>query len=351
MLLVAMTAVLFSSCSKKNNTTPTVRYDYNLDEYITLCDYTGIPIKTFSDEVTRDDIETQILLCRIQFADSKEITERAAEKYDKVNIDYTGYMNGELFENGTAKDQELVLGSGSFIPGFEDGLLGIMPGETVTLDLVFPTPYPNNPDIAGKAVVFVVTVNKIYELDMPEYNDEFVKSNYKYSTTEDFEDAVKKQLQASMTKKKTQYETSQVLDYVLDNTTVNKYPQKEYDELYSDSIEYYDYYASQADMKIEEYAINKLSYKTYDDFLADIVVKTKEYMKEEMVLYMIARRENITVSDDEYKSKALEYAQYYGLASVEAIEQYIEPATIRENILFDKVMTFLADKAVKTAEE
>lgn len=345
-VLAAFLLLSLASCSRSDFVYR--RYDYDLDKYIDVCEYLGIEIKTYDCEVTEDEVNSQILLSRARFADRTESRDRAAERLDLVNIDYTGYMKGELLEQASDKGYELLLGSNSFISGFENGLLGAMPGDTVTLDLVFPEPYASQPELSGKAVVFVVTVNSVYSLDLPDYNDDFVKKNYNFTTTEDFEAEIRRQLAAGEADKLLRYETAQAWKYVVDNTVVSSYPQKEYNELYNDTLSYYRYYADEAGKPLEKYAVDDLTYPDYDTFLATVKTETESWMKEEMIFYTIARNEKITVSPTEYREGALELAKNYGLSSVEAIEQYFDPDEIRSNILYDKVMVFLADKAVKS---
>ena len=106
---------------------------------------------------------------------NQTLTEGTVEDGDTVNIDYVGKLDGEEFDGGSAEGYDLEIGSCTFIDGFEDGLIGHEIGEKVTLDLTFPDPYPNNPDLAGKPVVFDVTINAIKESQTPELNDEFVE--------------------------------------------------------------------------------------------------------------------------------------------------------------------------------
>ena len=124
-----------------------------------------------------------------------EVTEdRAVQKEDTVNIDYTGYMDGEEFEGGSATGDDLLIGSGSFISGFEDGLIGHKKGEEVTLDLTFPEDYQNE-EMQGKAVQFKVKINKISQA--PELTDEWVAANTDYKTVEEYKAAQKELMQKS----------------------------------------------------------------------------------------------------------------------------------------------------------
>ncbi|HJD29881.1 MAG TPA: FKBP-type peptidyl-prolyl cis-trans isomerase, partial [Candidatus Blautia avicola] len=135
----------------------------NLEDYVTLGQYQNLTVEEEpKEEVTQEDVDDYVERQLIYNYAPVEVTQdRAVQENDTVNIDFTGYMDGETFNGGSAQDQDLIIGSGSFIDGFEDGLIGHKKGETVTLDLSFPENYRNNPDLSGKPVTFEVTINSI----------------------------------------------------------------------------------------------------------------------------------------------------------------------------------------------
>lgn len=131
--------------------------DLDIDTYITLADYKNMKVSVTRPEVTDEAIESYVnseLLVG-------SITDRAVQESDVVNIDFEGKKDGVAFAGGSGQGYQLEIGSGGFIPGFEEGLIGVMPGETVNLNLSFPEGYRNNPDLAGQEVVFTVKVNDI----------------------------------------------------------------------------------------------------------------------------------------------------------------------------------------------
>ena len=132
--------------------------DLDIDAYVTLNDYKNMKVSVYKPEPTDEDIEQYI---NSQLLNGY-ITDRAVQNGDVANIDYEGKKDGVAFAGGTDKGYDLAIGSGSFIPGFEEQLVGVMPGETVDLDLTFPENYPE-PTLAGQPVVFTVTVNGIAE--------------------------------------------------------------------------------------------------------------------------------------------------------------------------------------------
>ena len=155
-----LAAMLLVGCGSEKDL-PLAQID--TERYVTLGDYQNLSVTVEKPKVEDAEVvQTMLNLYRRGIsAELGGITDRAVARGDTVNIDYVGKMNGEPFENGSASGTQLTIGSGSFIDGFEDGLVGAMPGETVELDLAFPDPYLNNPDLSGQAVAFTVTVNFI----------------------------------------------------------------------------------------------------------------------------------------------------------------------------------------------
>ena len=158
-------------------TESTALKDMDVDKYVTLGEYKGLEVSVDTVEVDEDEWDT--LVNNVYYgnitAENGGITDRAVETGDTVNIDYEGKKDGVAFDGGTDQGYDLTIGSGQFIAGFEDGLIGVMPGETVDLDLTFPENY-GNADLAGQAVVFTVTVNYIQPAQDGEFSDEVISN-------------------------------------------------------------------------------------------------------------------------------------------------------------------------------
>ena len=168
----------------------------NPDKYVTLGQYKGIEVAKQAVEVTEAEAESQIQYMLEQQATTEDVKDRTkVEDGDVVNIDYEGTLDGVAFEGGTAQAFDLTIGSGTFIPGFEDGIIDKEVGDTFDLDLAFPDTYTNNPDLAGKEVVFTITINGIKEKVVPKLDDAFVKTvSDDVSTVAEFKDKVKSEI-------------------------------------------------------------------------------------------------------------------------------------------------------------
>ena len=175
-------AVLMTGCAGSTDTT-----NVNLGS-ATVSEYRGVKINVAAPEVTDDEVDQKIQTNLKQNPNEVEV-DRAAQDGDIVNIDYKGTKDGEAFDGGTAEGQDLTLGSGSMIDGFEDGLVGAKKGETKTLDLTFPENYREE-SLAGQAVVFEVTVNAVKEKQDAVLDDAFVQRTSDYQTVDEYKEGI-----------------------------------------------------------------------------------------------------------------------------------------------------------------
>ena len=167
---------------------------------VTLGKYKGIEIEVSDPAVTDAEVESRIQSALSTSPNRVSITGRdKVENGDLVNIDFEGKMDGKTFDGGTFNGYELTIGSGSFIEGFEEQVIGMKKGETKDINLTFPDPYPNKPDYAGKPVVFKVKVNDIYTEEPAEFNNAWVErvTEGKQKTTEEYRAAVKEELKST----------------------------------------------------------------------------------------------------------------------------------------------------------
>lgn len=292
--------------------------DFDLKDYVTLGEYKGIEIAVEEpDEVSEEYLDTYIKMILSYDAVATEVTGRSVESGDIVNIDYEGKMDGVAFAGGTAQGADLTIGSGSFIDGFEDGIIGMEIGETRDLNLNFPDPYQNNPDLAGKAVVFTVTLNSISVSEVPELTDEYVAALgiEDCSTAEDFRnrmfEILTEQAQAS-------YENEKM----------------------SAALE-----AAEANAEFKEIPsglLNRLSGVLSGE-------QAEQMARRYMLVGAVADAEGIEVTDEELEAKLAEesadYA-YYGFTSEEEYRQNIDEEAYREYLLAQKVSDFLVENAV-----
>ena len=203
-------AVLMTGCAGSTDTT-----NVNLGS-ATVSEYRGVKINVAAPEVTDDEVDQKIQTNLKQNPNEVEV-DRAAQDGDIVNIDYKGTKDGEAFDGGTAEGQDLTLGSGSMIDGFEDGLVGAKKGETKTLDLTFPENYREE-SLAGQAVVFEVTVNAVKEKQDAVLDDAFVQRTSDYQTVDEYKEGIRADLLTQKQKTAEQEMEQDVLQNVIDNS-------------------------------------------------------------------------------------------------------------------------------------
>ena len=318
---------------------------------VKLCDLTGITVET-SPKLTVDEdmVNSQIDYLRKNYLTE---TEDAAKEGDTVNIDFVGKMDGEAFDGGSGTSYDLVLGSGSFIDGFEDQLIGAKKGEKLEVNVTFPESYPKNPDLAGKPAVFDVTVNKVST--MPELTDQWVKDNA--------EDMGSKASDVASFRVEQQALLQAQVDYQYNNTIQQDALQQIVDTseiTVSDEMQKYaeDYVISQEVSTAKQYGYGladmlNMYGMSVDDFKTEIAGYATDYAKQRMVVAAIANEQGIKSSDTLIDELAAELSGLAGkeMNKIQLIEQYGGDAVKEEAVnkaVLDYVQTQV--KVVETTE-
>lgn len=303
------------------------------DDYLTLGEYKGIELNVIKTEVTDEMVQDEIDTLLEDNATYTEITDRPAEEGDTVNVDYTGTIDGEAFDGGSAEDFELILGDGYLLDELEAGIVGMTPGDTTTINATFPEDYDGVVD--GKDAVFTVTLNSISEENIPEYTDAFVAEATEYSTIAEYEENMRADLLASTEADNRSTAGYDALNTVIKNSTFNGYPQ----ELFDSCKEEYDamnqMYAEMFGMDVEELDADDESTKAM----------IEELVYEKMVVTAIAEAEKLTLSDEEYQQYLKDNYELYGYSSTQEYEETETEETIREEALSEKIQDFLVDNA------
>ena len=333
-----------SACSSSKVETSEKQYDYDLSEYVTVGEYQGIEVERVDpEEVTDEDVQSEIT-SELESKISWDEVDRPAENGDRVNIDYEGKVDGKPFDGGNAEGYDLTLGDGAFIEGFEEGLVGASKGDTKELNLTFPDPYVNNEELSGKAVVFTVKVNSVSEENVPELNDEYVKSlKEDYKTVEEYKKAVREDLEEQAEESAKQAMMSTAWQKVMDNSEVIKYPEEEVAKKQKEMKDYYEQYAESYGMSWDDFI--SMTGMTEEQFTEEAKTYAEESVKEEMIMYTIARNENIAVTEGAYEEEAQKYVESLGYESIEALEEAYDKDTIITSILWNEVFEFLLDNA------
>lgn len=345
-LAMAMMATTVSGC--QNAKPEEVKYlqrDINLDEFIKVGEYKGVAVDKVVPKVyTEDDLnaEIQSLFEYQQKYTIEPITDRDTVKEgDTASISFVGFMDGEEFAGGTG-DADLTIGSHTFIEGFEDGLIGAKVNDTVTLDLHFPDPYQNSPDLSGKPVQFQVTVKSIGTKKYDEFDDAFAQSmGYTDAATakttiingrnsQEIQEAEKSEQKAVMAKIK---EASEILGY----------PQDVWQEFYDVMIDYYKQQASNANVSYEDFlAQNNLTEDTVKEQATSFAnSQTDNYL----ILMAVVQNEKIVLPEEEFSSYVSSECALYSITEEEMFTSTPE-IQVKENLLENKALDFIMDNLV-----
>ncbi|MBE7056683.1 MAG: trigger factor [Ruminococcaceae bacterium] len=350
LLLCLILLVTASACNGKDGKADYNYYDYDLSPYFELGDYKNLKITLYSTVATAEEIDKY---CNnyIENTVFTEAVDKAAEKKDTVNINFAGTIDGVAFEGGTASNQEFVLGSGGYIEGFEDGIVGMKAGEVKDINVTFPEDYGTE-SLNGKAAVFKITMNAVKKEVKGELSDAFLTSHKaEYPTVADLKAAAKTEIE----KQKMQYESAQnkdsIISTILETSELKDYPEEEikrnfdsvkesFESTYTQYTSYGMFSGSMVDF-INEYT--DMNVKTVDEFYNKYA---EDQVRIELVLAAVAKAENITVSAGEIKELSSSYKDY----SYESEDEFIEDAGGVEYfewyLLYNKTIDWLVDNTI-----
>lgn len=326
-----MAAMLVAGCAKKESESTEA-------SNVKLAEYKGVTYTPASTEVTDEDVEMNIQNFLQAMGTDAEV-DRAAADGDTVNIDYVGLKDGVAFEGGTASASDLVLGSGSFIEGFEEGLVGSVKGQELSLNVTFPADYPSE-DLAGQAVVFDVTVNAVKEFVPAVLNDELVAGNTDYKTVDELRTGLKADLIANAELNALNQKKNDVFMKVINESEITVVD-ADVDTYYNEQLAVYE---EQAKLAGTDMATMVSMYgMTEDIFKEQLKVMAKEAVRQKQVTDAIAAKENITVTEEDKVQLAVDM----GYESKEVMIEQAGEKVVNDYILTEKVVTFIADNAVE----
>lgn len=316
--------------------------------YAVPCDYDQIPVEESAPSVSDTYLDYVIQYQLSSSAVNEEITDRDdVREGDIANIDYTGKKDGEAFDGGSAEGYDLTIGSGSFIDGFEDGIIGHKVGDEFDLDLTFPEDYSNE-ELAGQEVVFTVKVNSISQKVTPELTDDWVVSNNidGVSTVEEYKDYVYSQL---LSQAQSTYDSdvqNKAAQYVVENSTYPQDPPQEMINRLAESMKtYYTSYATQYGMELDDFLTTFLG-ADEDNPEQILTDNATESAKELLVMKVIADREDLNPSRTEFNTQLSNYAAQAGYSSVDEFKKNEDAESVRESMMLQNVLEFLQKKAV-----
>lgn len=314
---------ILASCSKDP-------YDYDLSEYIT------VPEVSESITVTHDEIlsavNEKIQAVRKNKATLNDVTRRGAMTGDLVKLGFKCYKTDEKKTEITDisdSDCSLILGDGKYPFELESSIMKRSAGEFYSVRVTLPSTFTAS-ELAGKQVIYEVEIKGIQAFALPEYNDEFVKEISVYQTVDEYEKYLYEKMKEEL-----------IFDKLLSVCNVRLYPISEVQSYTSSFVKYYTERAEEYKLTLEQYVAKKF-FVNMTDFHMNADSYAKELVKKEMLLYSLARRYNISLSDEEYTEGAKRYATEYGIASVSKLEAKFGTVYVRQSVLMDKTLEHIA---------
>lgn len=309
-----------------------------MSKYVTIGQYKGLSLDNTVEAVTDDAVEGRVEQ-ELQNK-AEEVTEGSVQEGDIVTINYVGTKDGVAFDGGTANNYELTIGSGTFIDGFEDGIIGMKKGETKDLDLTFPEEYSAE-DLAGQEVTFKVTLQSFKRA--PELTDEWAAKNTDCKTAEDYKKEIRKTLEseAKTSAQNTLRETA--WNTVLSESEVKEYPQDDLDTAKTEFRTLYENYAKQADMTLEDFV--KAQGISMDDFEEQSGQYAEYKVKQNLIVQGIMDAEKMTLEDKKSLSVQDELIKAYDVKDLAALVDKYGQAAVDEAIGLLRVEDFILDNA------
>ena len=317
----------------------------NVADYVTLGEYKGIEVSVDAPVVTDEYLDSYIDYVLQSNMVTTEITDRPVEEGDIVNIDYEGKIDGVAFDGGTAQGYDLTIGSGTFIDGFEDGLIGAETGETVDVNVTFPENYQGE-EVAGKDAVFTVTGNSSSVETLPELTDEFVQGlDVGVNTVEEYRQYAYDLLMEEEQATHDSNAEIAVLEAVMAGSQIQDPPEDMTNRYYNRIIDNMTYYASLYGYDLETF----LSMQgTSEDAIRESAAQAGQ---EIIVMQAIADAEGLSVTDEELDAEIETNAGSLGYDDVEEYRASLDVEGYREYMMSEKVLNFLLENAVVTDVE
>ena len=308
---------------------------------VKLGKYKGIELKKVEYNVEEKDIDEEIKRMQERNARLVNVEDRAVEKDDTTVIDFEGFVDGVAFEGGKAENHELVIGSNTFIPGFEDQIIGMKIDEEKDINVKFPEEYFSK-ELAGKDAVFKVKLHEIKKKELPTVDDEFAKDVSEFDTVKELKDSIKEKLE-EQNKNKAKYETEEeAIKTVCDNTKI---------DIPSGMIETEtDNMIKDIEQRLAYQGLNFTQYlqmmgKTEEDTRNEMKEQAETQVKTKLVLESIVKAEKIEASEEDVKAKLEEMAKIYGRDAKELEENESLKLYITETIKTENAIKFIVDNA------
>ncbi|MBO5461271.1 MAG: trigger factor [Ruminococcus sp.] len=312
---------------------------------VTLGEYKGLKVDKYSTRVTQKEIDEEINKERERNARTIEVTDRAVEDKDMISLDFEGFVDGVAFEGGKGTSYPLTIGSGAFIPGFEEQLIGAEIGKEVEVNVTFPEDYQSE-DLAGKAAVFKCTVQAINAKELPELDDEFASEVSECETLDEYKAEVKKNIKERKDREGKQKKEDQAVEQAVANAEMD-IPAAMIDMQVRQMADDFVRRIQQQGLSVEQYF--QFTGMTQEKMFEDLRPQAEKRIRTRLVLEAIVKAENLVVSDERLEEEVAKMAASYQMES-EKLMEYMgaaEKDQMKEDIAVQDAVTFLVEASVE----
>ena len=312
---------------------------------VTLGEYKGVEVEKAPVEVTDAEIDAEVDKQREQNARTIDIDDRAVEKGDMIKLDFDGSVDGVPFDGGKAENYDLTVGSGSFIPGFEDQLVGVKIGEEVDVKVTFPEDY-HAKDLAGKDAVFKCKVNEIHVKEVPEADDDFAQDISEFDTLAEYKEDIKKNLMEQKEKEAKAAKEAAVVAKVVENATM-EIPDAMVDTQVRNMADDFARRIQSQGLTVDQYF--QFTGMTADKMMEDMKPQALKRIQTRLVLEKVAEVENIQPTEEEVNEEISKMAEAYKMEA-DKLKEYLGDAE-KESIKRDLSVTKAVDLIMENVKE
>ena len=312
---------------------------------VTLGEYKGIKVEKFAVEVTDEEVEAKLAEEQQKNARTINVEDRAVANGDEVVLDFEGFVNGVAFEGGKGENYPLTIGSGAFIPGFEDQLVGAELEKEVEVNVTFPAEY-HAPDLASKEAVFKCTVHEIKVKEVPELDDEFAAEVSEFDTLEEYKADLKAKLVAQKEAAAARAKEDFVVEKAAENATMD-IPEAMIDTQARQMVEEFAQRMQAQGLSMEQYF--EFTGMTAEKMLEDVRPQAVKRIETRLVLEAIAKAENIEISDEKFEAEIAKMAEMYKMEA-DKLKSFMGEAEIKQmkaDMAVQEAVTLVTESAIE----
>ena len=312
---------------------------------VTLGDYKGLKVDKVSTRVTQKEVDEEIEKERERNARTIEVTDRAVQDKDEVTLDFEGFVDGVAFEGGKGEDYPLTIGSGSFIPGFEEQLIGAEIDKEVEVNVTFPKEY-HSEELAGKDATFKCTVHTIKAKELPELDDEYASEVSECETMDAYRAEVKKNIKERKERTGKEKKENQAVDQAIENAQMD-IPEAMIEFQVRQMADDFARRIQQQGLTVEQYF--QFTGMTAEKMMEEMRPQAEKSIKTRLVLEAIVKAENIEVSDERVEEELTKMAEAYQM-EVEKLKEFMgenEKKQIKEDLAVQEAITLLVNESVE----